>query len=332
MPHRTPGCRGQLRSCGGKDPCACAYSYESERILPVLRLLDKRLLFVTGKGGVGKTTVATALGLAAARRGLRTIVCEVSQQERMPQVFRREGVGYSETELAPNLFGMSVDPQLALEEYLIDQTGSARLGSLLAGNRIFEYFVAAAPGVRELATIGKLWELAQPTRRNPQASPYDLVIVDAPATGHGLGLLKTPKTYRDVARVGPIRRQAGHIRDFLGDPDRTAVVAVAIAQDGPVTETLELAAELGNELDMPVQATIANQLLPERFTGEEAKQIAAIAERNGSVRAAGALQAALSEHRRARSQQTQLRRLRRELRDVIGLPFVWEGELDLDAF
>jgi len=298
----------------------------------VLRLLDKRLLFVTGKGGVGKTTVATALGLAAARRGLRTIVCEVSQQERMPQVFRREGVGYSETELAPNLYAMSVDPQLALEEYLIDQTGSARLGSMLAGNRIFEYFVAAAPGVRELATIGKVWELAQPTRRHPEASPYDLAIVDAPATGHGLGLLKTPKTYRDVARVGPIRRQAGHIRDFLGDPDRTAVVAVAIAQEGPVAETLELVAELRNELDMPTQATIVNQLLPERFTREDAKDLAAVAERDGSPTLAGALQAALSEHHRARSQRTQLRRLRRELDCVVTLPFVREAELDLEAF
>jgi len=297
----------------------------------VLRLLDKRLLFVTGKGGVGKTTVATALGLAAARRGLRTIVCEVSQQERMPQVFRREGVGYSETELAPNLFGMSVDPQLALEEYLIDQTGSARLGGLLAGNRIFEYFVAAAPGVRELATIGKVWELAQPTRRNPEASPYDVVIVDAPATGHGVGLLKTPNTYRDVARVGPIRRQAGHIRDFLRDPDSTAVLAVALAQEGPVAETLELAAELGG-LEMPVQAVIVNELLPERFAREEAKELAAVADRDGSPKVAGALQAALSEHHRARSQRTQLRRLRRELDRVVTLPFIWEAELDLEAF
>ena len=147
--------------------------------------MDKRLVFVTGKGGVGKTTVAAALGLAAARRGKRTIVCEVARQERMSKAFRREGVGWSESRLAENLYAISIDPQQSLEEYLEDQIGSRRLAHLLFHNRIFEYFATAAPGVRELVTIGKVWELAQLERRRARDAPYDLVIVDAPATGHG---------------------------------------------------------------------------------------------------------------------------------------------------
>src|SRR4051794_11501409 len=147
--------------------------------MPVL--LDRRLVVVTGKGGVGRTTVAAALGLAAARAGKRVMVAEAAQQERMSRAFRREGVGYSETELADNLWAMSVEPQHALDEYLGQQLPSP-LAGMLFHNRIFEYFVAAAPGVRELTTIGKVWELAQLERRNRSATPYDLVILDAPAS------------------------------------------------------------------------------------------------------------------------------------------------------
>src|SRR3954468_12751154 len=115
------------RASYSKDPCADAYSNKSGRFLHVPALMDKRLIFVTGKGGVGKTTVAAALGLAAARRGKRTIVCEVARQERMSRVFRREGVGWSESELAENLYAISIDPQQSLEEYLEDQIGSPAL-------------------------------------------------------------------------------------------------------------------------------------------------------------------------------------------------------------
>src|SRR5919112_5695055 len=190
----TPSSRFVRRIGARKDPCARAYSYEQGRFLPVPLLLDKRLVVVTGKGGVGRTTVAAALGLAAARAGKRVMVAEVAQQERMSRAFRREGVGYSETELAENFWAMSVDPQHALDEYLGQQVGGA-LSGMLFHNRIFEYFVAAAPGVRELTTIGKVWELCQLERRDRKASPYDLVILDAPASGHGIATLRAPKTF-----------------------------------------------------------------------------------------------------------------------------------------
>ena len=106
-------------------------------------LLEKRLVVVAGKGGVGRTTVAAALGLASARRGKRTIVCEVARQESMSRAFRGEGVGFHETELAPRLFAISIDPERSLEEFLVDQVGSRRLAGVLFHNRIFEYFVAA---------------------------------------------------------------------------------------------------------------------------------------------------------------------------------------------
>ncbi|MGZ4173834.1 MAG: ArsA family ATPase, partial [Solirubrobacteraceae bacterium] len=296
-------------------------------------IFDKRLVFVTGKGGVGKTTVAAALGLAAARAGRRTIVCEVAHQERMSQVFRREGVGYSETELAPRLFAISIDPQRSMEEYLRTQIKPAPLYAVLFDNRFFQYFAAATPGMRELVTIGKIWELAQLERRNPKNTPYDLVIVDAPSSGHGLGILRTPATFRDAARVGPIRRQADRIDDFITDQKLTGVVTVALPEEMPVNETLDFQRELRREMGMKLDAVVVNALYPARFTDGEADRIEQAADSNGSPGVRAALRAALFEHHRAQTQRAELSRLTEALRrPPVVLPFLFEPELDLGSF
>jgi anion-transporting ArsA/GET3 family ATPase len=294
-------------------------------------LIDKRLVFVAGKGGVGRTTVAAALGLAAARSGKRTIVCEVARQERVSKAFQREGVGFHEAELAPNLFAISIDPDASLEEYLIDQVGSRRLAGLLFHNRIFEYLAAATPGLRELATMGKVWELAQLERRKRRDSPYDLVIVDLPATGHGLGTLRTPRTFGDIARVGPVRRKADIIDSFIRDARQTAVVAVALPEEMPVAETVEFAQALEREMGLELEVTVMNAMLPERFSGAEAEAMERVNGEHGAPPVAAALRAALSEHRRARGQRVQLRRLRSGLDGpVVTLPYLFEPDLGLD--
>jgi anion-transporting ArsA/GET3 family ATPase len=288
-------------------------------------LLDKRLVVVTGKGGVGKTTVAAALGLVAARAGKRTVICEVAEQERLAELFGVEASEHEERELAPNLHSVSVDPELAKEEWLRYQLKSSTLAGVLGGSSIFRYLSAAAPGLSELVTIGKVWDLAQLERRTG-GSVFDLAIVDAPATGHGIAMLRAPSTYAGVARVGPIRRQALQIDGFLRDPARTGVVVVALPEEMPVNETLDLERRLREEMEMGIDRAVVNGLYPERFTREDAERLRAAAQADGA-----AVQAALAEHERVRGQRSQLRRLRRGLdAPVSTLPFCFEPELGVE--
>ncbi len=294
-------------------------------------LLDKRLLFVTGKGGVGKSTAAIALGLLAARRGLRTIVAELASQERVQGLFReddtREQFREIELELAPGLFTISIDPQQAMEEYLRVKAGA--LGQALGSSRLFQAFAMATPGMRELLSIGKVWELAQLNRRTRGGAPYDLVIVDAPATGHGVGLLRTPRTFAEIARVGPIAHQGRTIADTIADSEFTGVIAVATPEEMPVNETMTLADELARD-ELPLDLVIVNALYPARFEPEEIEELSDALNKTRSALARSALRAALSEHARAATQREQRDRLRARVDGRLAeLPYLFAEEVGL---
>jgi anion-transporting ArsA/GET3 family ATPase len=292
--------------------------------------LDKRLLFVTGKGGVGKSTVAIALGLASARRGARTIVAELSGRDDVTRAFGQTPSDFDEIELADGLFAISIDPQHAMEEYLRRRTGA--LGELLAHSRMFQAFTFATPGMRELLSLGKAWELAQHQRRTRDADRYDLVIVDAPATGHGVGLLRTPSSFAEIARVGPIASQGRAIHATIVDPSLTGVIAVALPEEMPVTETLALQESLDAELGLPLDRVIVNACLPERIGPRQAATVERALARTADPLARAALAAARSEHLRASHQREQIDRLAEgsEL-EPLELPFVFAPELDRAA-
>ena len=295
-------------------------------------LLDKQLVFVIGKGGVGKSTVALALGLAAARRGKRTIVCEISSQEHASQVFRRTEVGYHEVEIANDLWTISIDPDYAMREYVLLQVKVKAMRDMLFRTRIFTYLAAATPGLRELVTIGKIWELALEDRKVKKARPYDLVIVDAPATGHGIGFLETPRTFARIARVGPIRAQAEALDNFICNHRRTGVALVALPEEMPVNESAVLEQRLIEEVGVSVDRAYMNALYPERFSDADADRLESALENGLGPGARAAVRAALGQRRRAISQRRQLARLRELLTTQVStLPFVFEPELGMDA-
>lgn len=308
-------------------------------------LLDKRLIFVTGKGGVGKSTVATALGLVSARRGLRTIVVELARQKRVKLAFETswpeqtvdvdlEAGDLEEVELAPDLFTISIDPQHAMEEYLRVKTGP--LGQAIGSSKLFGAFAMATPGMRELLSIGKVWELAQLERRTRGAAPYDLVIVDAPAAGHGVGILQTPRTFAEIARVGPIAHQGHAIATTIADRTFTGLVAVATAEEMPVNETVALRDALAGE-QLELDAVIVNARYAERFGTSELPRLHEALARAQTRLAGAALRAALSEHARLTAQLEQQARLRELLgTTLLELPFLFcdrlaRPELDLLA-
>ena len=181
---------------------------------------------------------------------------------------------------------------------------------LLSHSHAFQHFVAAAPGAKELITIAKVWELAQLHRWNAKNRIYDLVIVDAPASGHGLAMLTAPKTFGEIARVGPIRRQATKVSEMLADPERTGYVAVALPEEMPVNETLELQVRLRDAVGLGLDAILVNAVWPQRFSAADVRRLkatedgevvrAALTSAARGEGAAGADQAPASRHRRAR--------------------------------
>jgi anion-transporting ArsA/GET3 family ATPase len=228
-----------------------------------LNLLDRKLVFVTGKGGVGKTAVTAALGLLAAERGKRTLVCEVDSKGNLADFFETGPTAFEERELQPNLWAMSMDTEASLKQYLQLQLKLglvARIGPLA---RMFDFVATAAPGVKEIVTVGKLcWEVRE--------RHYDLVVVDAAPTGHIVGQLAAPQAINGLIQVGPVRQQTGWMLDILGNPRTTGVAIVTTAEEMPVNETIELQGRLQAETNVDLAAVIVNRVLPELFgRGEE---------------------------------------------------------------
>jgi anion-transporting ArsA/GET3 family ATPase len=229
-------------------------------------LLDRRLVIVTGKGGTGKTTVAAALAVAAARTGRSVLIAEVGGQEQVPQFITpgHPPVGYAGSELLPGLTCIHIDPFEALAEYLGLQLRVRGIVDLVLRNKGFSQLLDASPGWRELITLGKVWHLAQMT--DAQGAPlYELIVVDAPATGHGLTFLDVPRVVGSAVRTGPLKSHAHLVEELVLDPDQTLLLPVALAEELPAKETAELVQRARDEIGVAIDRVVVNAVAPPPF-------------------------------------------------------------------
>jgi anion-transporting ArsA/GET3 family ATPase len=242
------------------------------------RFFAPRIHVVCGKGGVGKTTVASALAVVAARQGRAVCVAEVDRKGSLPRLFGADRPSYRPSELSPGVWALTILPEDALAEYLRVQYHMRHISRILTSTHFVDYITTAAPGLKDILVLGKIWYLEQNRWGDAQGHEFDTIIVDAPASGHMLSFLSSPIGLADAVQTGPIRRQADGLIDLLRDPKRTHAHLVTLAEEMPVKETLETAAALDAEVKIAQGVVFANAVFASSLEADEVTSITTRAE------------------------------------------------------
>ncbi len=296
-------------------------------------LFDKRFIIVAGKGGVGKSVVCAALGHAAAARGLRTCIAELNTREKAPLFFGSEPHGYRYGELAPNLFSINIQPEPALREYGLMKLRFEKLFEFVFENEAMRRLVRVIPGMNELFLLGKAFNMERERGRDGRPL-WDLIIVDAPATGHGVSLLRLPETILKVADAGPMREEVGAMRDLLLDPRRTLLNLVTLPEEMPVRETFELAAQTSTALGIPRGYLFVNGIWPRFASDADVAYGAALSDQlpASSADARAALGSLVAMHARRTFQDGHITDLRDNLAwPMVELPYLFTERFGLDT-
>jgi anion-transporting ArsA/GET3 family ATPase len=234
---------------------------------------QRRFLFVTGKGGTGKTTMTAALAVALAERGRRVLIAASEPKERISELFGVAPIGGDISSVATNIFAVKISPEAALREYGEMILRSKTVYNAVFGNKYVKGFFAAVPGLHQWAILGKAW--FHSTETDASGRPrFDVVLFDAPATGHGLDMLRVPKVIVDVVPPGILRRDAERAWTMFQNPAESGVVIVALPEEMPASESIELSEAITTELRLPIATVIVNQVIDALFDARERAELA----------------------------------------------------------
>lgn len=280
-------------------------------------LFSRKLIMVTGKGGVGKTTVSLALALLAVEQGKRVLLAEINAEGQISQLLGKKETGYPEAERLPGLWGVNITPRKSFEEYVLMQIKFKVLYKAIFENKFVRYFLDATPGLADLMCIGKVYATVD---------HYDLVIVDAPATGHGISLLQIASVVSRAVKIGPLKTHSDKIDQLLHDPNRTRMILVTLPEEMPTAETLEMAAWLKKN-GIPLGLVILNQFRKSSLSGDESREFFSLPDKESQ----SSLKAMTLELARAELSSYHQDQLSRELKGVrrINLPFLYTTEFKL---
>jgi anion-transporting ArsA/GET3 family ATPase len=300
-------------------------------------LLSRRVVILSGKGGVGKSLVGAALAVAARERGRRVLLVEVAAPLEAARLLGGPPSGGRETEVRPGLFTVNLDPAAVMDEYVRHVVRIDMLARRILESPIYHRFFAAAPGLKELMVLGKIMVLEEARARFSSRPLFDLIVVDAPATGHGLAFLKVPLAASAAAPVGPIGHNARKVLALLRDRRRTALVVVAIPEEMAVVEAVQFYRLATEELRMEPLAVVLNGCHERRFSDADEAEVLRLtgAEADGylgpDVPLGAALRAARRQIRRRKLTRFYQARLRRSLDSpLVSLPFLFRESLSLD--
>ena len=233
-------------------------------------LFERRLLILAGKGGVGRTTVAAAMARLASRQGKRVLLCQTRAKERLSQLLGTRPVGPEISQLAERLWAVNIQPEAAIREYGTMVLHSAFVARQVLDNRFSRTFLHAIPGFDDYAMLGKVWY--HTTEEEAGRPRWDLVILDGPATGHILNLLRVPSAILSAVPEGPLTRTARSADELLRDPERSGMVLVTLAEEMPTLEAIELTRNARELIGIDVPGVIFNQVYPARFSQAPVKE------------------------------------------------------------
>lgn len=301
--------------------------------MDVRELLNHRLLFFTGKGGVGKSTVVASLAVVAARLGMRPLIAEIHTKSAMKQIFGAPFVGFVPLEITDNIWAINISAEESLLEYIEQHVKIRRLAKLIVKNKILKYFFDTAPAVNELVTINKLWNLVNERESATGAYTYDTILVDLPSTGHALSFLDLPRSIRQLVSIGPLRSIVDRYERMFTDPSMTALNLVTLPEEMPVTETIELYRKLTLRSEIPFGMLFVNGVPMSVFDENEADLMdwlnETAMETDELAKALMAGRAALGLQRRS---DGHIRELAKSIKlNLITLPKLLIGRLDADA-